>query len=317
MGETPAKRIRLPAAYSLAICEDGSKFACTRRYDVVVVDLCSRQILYRCRPIPHPSAAAFSPDGSLLAVASVHGVTAFLDAATGATVGAAADSPVEGCAPKFAEESRLLAGKWNGDLTLYSQSGEVLGRELHPGEMISRISHDAARKLWLIQHTRKPSSPRDSPTSYLTLRIWPDWSSVRRRFEMQSWIESATLSPDGLFIAYLERWWDPITGSKRWGTILHVLRIADDEVVAVCGPIDAGGTGFELAWSPDGRHVGVVTKHGFSFFDIEEEGRQASVPCKFPSSLAFLPNGKSVVLGTWERSAVFDLDSVMAGQRSL
>lgn len=309
--------MRWPAAYSLAVSDDGSMLACTRRYDVVVVDLRSRQIVYRCRPVPHPSAVAFSPDARLLAVASVHGITAFLDAATGAALGATADRFYEGCAPKFAADGRLLVGDWNGDLTLNKQSGEVLGREQHQGEMISRISHDAARRLWLIQHTRRPKGPQDSPSSYLTLRKWPEWDIAQRTLEIETWVESATLSPNGRFIAYLKRWWDPVPGSKRWGTILHVLKIADNEVVAVRGPIDAGGTGFELAWSPDDRFVGVVKKHGFSFFDMKEEERQASVPCRFPSALAFLPNGKSVVLGTWERSAVFDLDSVMAGQCSL
>ncbi len=299
MGSAP--RMRWPAAYFLAICGDGSKLACARRYDVVLVDLRSRKILYRCRPIPHPWCVAFSPDSCRLAVASAHGVTALLDTSSGIPVGFTTAERDQGCSTAFTSDGRLLEGKWNGDLILTSENGEIVGRELHPGEMISRISHDATRRLWLIQHTRKPVRPDESPKDYLTLRIWPEWNRSVRTFDLGGHVESATLSPDGQFVAYLERWENQVC----------VLRISDGKVLATGGPIRTGGSGFELAWSLDCRYLGIVTKTGFSIVDAKDLTVKGTVSCKFPSALGFHPDHKNVVFGTWERSALLSFDALL------
>jgi hypothetical protein len=302
----------------MALSDDGSLLACTRRSDLVVVDLISRQRVFASRPLPYPSHVAFSPDGAALLVKSVLGPIVVLNSTTGVVADVISGDLEEGCRPAFTADGRhLLDGSWKGDLTLRKLNGEIVGRDHHPHEMISRITHDRSRKSWLVEHVRIARGPKESPTSYLTLRDWPEWGVVRRTVEMDGWVESATLSPNGQLIAYLKRWWEEPPETRRWGTFLHVLSVEDQAVIAVRGPIFHGGTGFELAWSVDGCHVGVVTKGGFSFFDVEHEARHASVPCKYPSSLAFLPDGKAVALGTWGRSGVRDLDVVMGGKASL
>ena len=65
-------RLKWPAAYDLACSDDGRLLACLGR-NVVVIDLAAGQRVSTNHPLPHPSGAAFAPDGDALAVKATNG----------------------------------------------------------------------------------------------------------------------------------------------------------------------------------------------------------------------------------------------------
>lgn len=296
------KRFRWPPATSLALSEDGHLLVCVGRR-VVVVDLTTRRRISSILPFRNPMHACLSLDGRLLAIKSSEGDLAYVHTSTYTLIHVQSGrGRGAGCCPAFSPHGCLLIdGTWNGDLIVNSLDGVQTRRQTFPDELISRVTHDRSRDLWLTQHTVRPVSDRHSPTSYLTLRSWSQWDAPRHVFDLGMHVESATLSPDGRLVAFLQ--------SRE--NLLHVLRVSDGKVLTTGGPIRTGGSGYELAWSPDCRFFGIVTKTGFSIFDAADLTIQGTVSCKYPSSLAFFPDGQSIVFGTWERSALVRLDVLL------
>ena len=272
-------------------------------------DVGSGEKVSTSHPFSHPSSAAFSPAGSLLAVKNTSGRIAVLYSATGEVVfDHKNQAEGEGSEVLFSPDgTELIDGSWKGVVTIRKTLGNtILTREEFPGEMIHRISHDSNRQFWLIEH-----SPRVRPGEnwadygYLTFREWPFGKRKSWNFTFDFDIRSATLAPDGKhFCVQCIR--------RRAGRWIEIIRISDGGTVASSEPIEIGGTGDELTWSADGKYVGSVQKRSFVFYRATDLKLLIEVPCRYPSAICFPPNSNRVVLGSWNTSVLADFDDVLA-----
>jgi WD40 repeat protein len=297
--------MKWPAAYDLSCSDDGRLLACLGR-NVVVIDITSRRRLSTSHPLSHPSHAAFSPGSSALAVKATSGRIVVMDPCSGKVLHDHKNQKEgEGSQVHFSPSGEeLVDGSWDGALTIRSaRASAILTRELFLGEMITRITHDLTRRIWLAEHkpTVRPGENMPAP-GYITLRQWPFSTETTRTFSFGWHIESASLSPDGLRFCFIQK------GDVRR---LHVARTSDGQILSSSIPMEVGGTGSALAWSGDGQHIGAVSKGMFMFYRADDLAVVGRLPSKYPSSIAFLVGGGDLALGCWDKSAILKVSDVL------
>jgi WD40 repeat protein len=297
--------VKWPAAYDASCSDDGRRVACIGR-NVVVIDIAARRRVSTSHPLSHPSHAAFSPDGDALAVKATSGRIVLLDPASGEVLHDHRNQEEgEGSEVRFAPDGEhLVDGSWGGALTVrHARDGAVLSRQHYPGEMITRVTHDLDRRTWLVEHrpTVRPGHNRPRP-GYVSLRHWPFSPHPTRAFSFKTPIESATLSPDGSRFSFIQ------TSKDRR---VRIARASDGKVLATSPPLDLGGTGSALAWSLDARHLVAVSDGVFVFYRAADLTVVERMPCEYPSSLAFIPGGDELLLGSWNTSRLVKLGDVV------
>jgi WD40 repeat protein len=267
-----------------------------------VIDIAARQRVSTSHPLSHPSHVAFSPGGEALAVKATSGRIVVIDPRSGEVLhDHMNEKEGEGSGVCFSPDGNgLVDGSWKGALTIRrARDSAILSREQFPGEMISRVTHNQSRRTWLVEHspTVRPGENRPPP-GYLSLRQWPFSPETTRTFSFGMHIQSATLSPDGSRFCFIQKW-----DERR----LHIAQASDGQVLTSSIPLEAGGTGSELAWSVDGRHVATVSDGVFLFFRAADLANVGRVACQYPSSMAFLPGGEEMVLGSWNTTTIVKL----------
>ena len=302
--------MKYPSGYSVRFSDDGEMLVCLGR-NVVVIDVAARQRLSTSHPLSHPSNACFSPDGGTLAVKSTSGRIVIIKPRSGEVLfDHRNQKDGEGGEVQFSPEGDMLVdGSWGGGLTVrQAMDASIQFREQFPGEMIRRVTHDEARRNWLFEHSPKFLARRDlGPRSYAVLRNWPFGSGDRRKITFGFDVANTTLSPDGRSICLIEK---PI---ER----LHVARVSDGAVVASSEPFDHGGTGNEIAWSIDCRHIASVQARKFVFYRASDLAVEGEVVSQYPSSISFRAGPQEVALGSWNTSAIVPLSAVLQGGMAL
>jgi WD40 repeat protein len=298
-------RLKWPVAYGLSCSPDGRLLACLGR-NVVLIDIAARQRLWTSHPLSHPSYAAFSPCGETLAVKATSGRIVVVDLRSGEVLHDHTNQKEgEGSGICFSPDgSGLVDGSWDGVLTIRrARESAILGREHFPGEMITRVTHDQSRRTWLVEHspTLRPGENM-SPPDYLSLRQWPFSLETTRTFSFGMHIESSTLSPDGSRFCFIQKF-----DERR----VHIAQTSDGRVLTSSIPLEAVGTGSELAWSGDGGHVATVSGRMFVLLRASDLAVVGRVPCRHPASMAFLPGGDEMVLGSWNTSTIVKLSNAM------
>jgi len=296
-----------PVGYTVACSDDGKSIVCLGR-NVVVIDAERRQRASTSHPISNPSDVSFSSDGSHLAVKSTSGRIVLIDAKSGEVLRDYKNQKEgEGSQVCFSPAGdELIDGSWDGFITVRpTGNGAARMREAFPGEMIRRVSSDGDRLTWLFEHTPMAlPGEQHPPLTYVSVRRWPFAPSTTRSLTFPLHIENATISPDGSQFCFIQKWDD-----RR----VHIARISDGEPCARSEPTISGGTGAELAWSPDSRYIGSVQAGKFVFYRTVDMAVVGEVPCQYPSSVRFLPTGDQVILGSWKSSGVFRMADVLAG----
>ncbi|CAN5146786.1 hypothetical protein BH11PSE2_BH11PSE2_17750 [soil metagenome] len=291
-------RLKWPAAYDLSCTPDGRLLACLGR-NVVVIDIAARQRVLTSHPLSHPSDVAFSPDGEMLAVKATSGRIVVIDPRSGQVLHDHMNQKEgEGSGVRFSPDGgELVDGSWTGDLTIRrTRNSAILGRENFPGEMITRVTHDQSARIWLVEHSPTVRPGENSPPpGYVSIRQWPFSPQTARRFSFGTHIESATLSPDGSRFCFVQ---------KRDKRRVLIAQASDGQVLTSSTPLEAGGTGSALAWSGDGRHVATVSNGMFVLFRTSDLVVVGRVPCQYPSSMAFLPGGEEIALGSWNTTTI-------------
>jgi WD40 repeat protein len=298
-------RLKWPKAYRVSCSDDGQLLACLGR-NVVVIGLAARRRVSTSHPLSHPANATFSPNGETLAIKATSGRIVIIDPRSGeALFDHKNQKDGEGCGVGFSPDgNELIDGSWRGDLTIRNvQDSVIRSREHFPGEMITRVTHDQSRRIWLVEHS-PICRPEENfpPPSYISIRHWPFSCHTNHIFPLGMCIESATLSPDGARFCFFQR-----QGERRVCAALT----SNGQVVASSSLLEIGGTGSELAWSRDGRHIAAVSKAMFVFLRADDLTVVGRVPCKYPSSIAFLPHGNELVLGSWETTAIIGFADVL------
>ncbi|MCX5516589.1 WD40 repeat domain-containing protein [Kaistia algarum] len=294
-----------PAAYDLSFSDDGRLLVCVGQ-NVVVIDLAARRRLATAKPMPNLSYAAFSPNGAALAVKSTGGRILVIDTFTGEILRDHKNQKDgEGSNVCFSSSGdKLVDGSWDGTLTIRRASDNaILGQEHLPGEMIEKITHDQNRRVWRVQHSIKiPPEENTMLPGYVSLRHWPFSPETTRIFSFGWLMQSAALSPDGTQIGLLQAF-----DQRR----LHIARASDGQIITSSIPLGAGSWRGELVWSGDGRYIGTFSSGMFEFFrasDLVLIGRR---PVQYASSLAFLPGGERLALGSWKTTKILKLSDVL------
>jgi hypothetical protein len=86
--------------------------------------------------------------------------------------------------------------------------------------------------------------------------------------------------------------------------------VSDGAVVASSEPFDHGGTGNEIAWSTDGRHIASVQARKFVFYRASDLAVEGEVVSQYPASISFRAGAQEVALGSWNTSAIVPLSAV-------
>ena len=302
-------RFRLPMSYETVCTTDGSMFVCVGR-QVNGFDVESRQRIMSARLFPHPSHSDFSPDNKKVAVKYTNGRIVILDLATGNVMRDYENQKEgEGSQAFFSPDGEeLIDGSWNGFISIRKLSGPGVSRKQFPGEMIDRISHDLHKRSWLMQHKKKAEPGKTWPDyDYLVLHRWPLFERKAKVFSFDCYLHSATISPDGSHICFICR---RRGGGDSW---IQVVRTSDSKIIAINAEVEIGGTGIELAWSTESTLIGSVQKGRFVFYRASDLASLGEIPCKYPSSICFLPKDDLVVLGTWNSSALVSIADVLMG----
>ncbi len=298
-------RLKWPVAFHLSCSDDGQLLACLGR-NVVVIDVAARQRASTSHPLSHPSCAAFSPDGKALAVKGTSGRIVVVDPRSGEVLlDHMNQKEGEGSGVCFSPDgNELVDGSWDGVLTIRRASDcAILSREHFQGEMITRVTNDQSRRTWLVEHspTVRPGKGR-LPPNYLSVRQWPFSPKLTRTFSFGTHIQSATLSPDGSRFCFIQKW-----DERR----VQIAQAADGRVLTSSIPLEASGIGSELAWSSDSRHIAALADGMFVFFRASDLAVVGRVPCQYPCSVAFLPGGDEIVLGSWNTTTIVKLDDAL------
>ncbi len=301
-------RFKWPVAYQLAITDDGRLLACLGR-TVVVIDTKTSQRVSSTGDLPHPSHAAFSPDGKLLAVKATNGRIVVIDPYTGTVLHDHRNQEDgEGSGLRFSLDGRhLVDGSWGGVLTIRdARRGDIVSREHHPGEMIRRITQDRSRRTWLVEHALKVRTGDGAvPQTYFSLRRWPMSPATTQALHCGMEIEAATLSPDGGRLCFIQ------SGNGRR---LHVAEASKGRVLTSSAPLEVSGTGSELAWSRDGRYIVTTALRAFLIHRAADLAIVAQLPCRYPSSAASIDDRK-MAIGSWNTTSVVDFGDIMREQQ--
>jgi WD40 repeat protein len=295
----------------LSCSDDGSTVVCLGAR-VNVFDIRNRIRISSAHPFSHPSQAAFSPDGKLLAVKNTVGGIVVLDPATGNVIyDFKNQKEAEGSEVLFSPDGKkVIDASWQGEIRVRNMfEPTVVSQQSFHGEMISRISHDRARRIWLFEHHPivRPGENWPSPP-YLTLDKWPIGKRKAKVLSLDlDLLASSTLSPDAGRICF-------VSTRRRVGGWIKIAKASDGEVVATSEEIKIGGTGCELAWSSDGKYVGSVQARRFVFYHSSDLSVIGEVPCTYPSSICFLPGTEDVVLGSWNSSVLAEINDIAAGK---
>jgi hypothetical protein len=304
-------RIKWPAAYEVSRSDDGRLIACLGR-NVVVVDVGERRRVSTSHPFSHPSHAAFAPDARSLAVKATSGRIVILEPQSGGVLFDHENQREgEGGNLAFAPGGReLVDGSWAGDLTVRNaRDGLVRSRERFPHEMITRVSHDHSRRIWLVEHSPKSQTASLPPApAYVTVSPWPFSAETTRYFRFGVHLCSATSSPDGSRFCFIE---------KRGDQRVCIARTSDGSIIASSAPTESGGTGSELAWSDDGRYIASVQARQFVLLDAADLSVIGGVPCQYPSDITFLQATNELVLGSWNTSSIVGVHDVIVGNVTL
>lgn len=289
--------------------------------NVVVIDVPARQRLSTSHPLSHPSDACFSPDAGTLAVKSTSGRIVIIEPRSGEILfDHRNQKDGEGGEVQFSPEGDLLVdGSWGGGLTVrQAMDASIQSREQFPGEMIRRVTHDEARRNWLFEHSPK-FRPRETarPEAYAVFRNWPFRPGDGRKITFGFDVTNTTLSPDGQSICLIEKPIGPHPPGPRRPQRLHVARVSDGAVVASSEQFDRGGTGNEIAWSTDGRHLASVQARKFVFYRASDLAVEGEVLSQYPSSISFRAGAQEVALGSWNTSAIVPLSAVWQGGMAL
>jgi WD40 repeat protein len=298
-------RLKWPKGYHISCSDDGRLLVCLGR-NVVVIDVTARQRVSTSHPLSHPANATFSPNGETLAIKATNGRIVIIDPCSGEVLfDHKSQKDGEGSGIGFSPDgNELIDGSWRGELTIRSVlDGAILSRERFPGERLTRVTHDQSRRMWLVEHTpRVRPGENIPPPCYISICHWPFSCHTNRVLPIRANIESATLSPDGARFCFFRR-----QGERR----ICVALASNGEVIASSILFEYGGTGSELAWSRDGRHIAAVSKGMFVFMRADDLAVVGRVPCKYPSSIAFLPDGNELALGSWETTNIIRVADIV------
>lgn len=294
-----AQRLKLPASYSFAASADSSLIAALGR-NVVIANTRTLRKVGSSHPVSHPSKACFNANGTLLAVKSTSGRIVVLRPSDAELLCDHSNQREgEGSALHFSPcEKFLIDGSWGG--AIYVREAlrpSVVDQFQFPGEMITDVSPSGNSKIWLVTHQpRTPPGANTHDPAYLTVWDWPLVKPKKTIRPSLANIQSCVLSPDGKRIAVVG------FDDSLFSRVLQVLSISGECLLRL--PIELGGTGAALRWSPDGEFIGSVQKGRIAVYSSADLSESASYLYEYPSDICFASDRSFIAFGTWSFGVV-------------
>lgn len=287
-------QLKLPSSYCVEVSRSESLVAALGR-NVVLASLDSHRRIGSWHPLSNPSHSSLSHSESQLAVKSTSGEIVILSTADGSVLSHHKPAiPDEGANILFsASDSNVVDASWSGFIRVRSGADLGLAKEYSfPGEMITSVSSNLDRSLWLFLHTtRLIEGARDKPP-YISVWQWPLSSPHQLIVCGFSIAYCAAISPCARFLAVLG--YNQLTGR----TELHLKDLSGNPIAAT--PISQGGTGSIIRWSADSGLLATVTAEGFAIFEASTLQPVCTLLAEYPSDIAFIDHCKSLVVGTWK-----------------
>ncbi|MBW2276012.1 MAG: serine/threonine protein kinase [Deltaproteobacteria bacterium] len=330
--ETRVRVRALQGGGAIEFSPDGSRIAVGGADVVLLYDVVSGRLLHEVRGIKGAVNFAISPDGRLLAAASVYRVVELVDLETGAHLRTLSghDEGVQGVA--FSPDGKLLVSG-SGDKTLwfwdtrtfeklYVLEGHTSALEdvlfLQDGKTLASAGEDGAMRVWSLSreelvptlpgHTARTWRCRFSPDGRVLassgddgmVRIWdPATVSQLRILEVPHGnISDVSFSSDGSIVAAPQYRSDDL---RKPG--VHLWEVATGKKVAT---IDTGEDRvYSIALSPDAKTFVGHTIYGVTKLWDVESGRVTrglESDGEGQSYVEFSPDGRLIVTGGADRS---------------
>lgn len=278
------RSLKLPSVYAFALSPQGDRLAAIGR-GVVMANTVSMERLYACRPLPHPSHAAFSPDGLTLAVKSTSGRIVLLAAGSGEIVSDLTnEADGEGAPVGFSACGRYLVdATWNGDIVVRDTLRQVPDlRDTFGGDMVQAVLPSADRATWAFVHQPIATSVTDVlQAAYVTIWQWP--LTGYRKIALAGQIGAAALSPDGAVLAVAS------------ASHVHFILVEDDAVLHAA-PVERCR---RIRWSPDGTRVALVLPSRIAVHAYPGHALVEDIAQEFASDICFSPDNSFVAIGGW------------------
>jgi hypothetical protein len=301
-----SRSLKLPCAYALCVSHTQDLLVAVGR-KISLADLASRRKLASWRVFSHPSHAALAPDGSTLVVKSTSGEIAVLQMPGGEVLvehRPPRNQNDEGAVARFSRCGHFLVeGSWSGEIRVRRAASLEVERDFKfPDEMITHVSHDRDRVLWLFAHQPKVRDDENFPPApYLSCWTWPFLEAPYIVDPCCDCLYAAEVSPSGAYIA--------VRGfSRKEGVETLKILSSKGEFVAST-PVDGGGTGASTRWSSDSLLVGTVARDKYSIYRAPSLSPVTAIQDEYPSDLAFLSESREVVLGSWNGVRIHSLPS--------
>jgi WD40 repeat protein len=295
------KKLGLPAVYRFALSSGGNRLAAIGR-NIVMTDPLKMARLYSCHPVPHPSYAAFSPDGATLAVKSTSGRILLLAVESGEIIfDFTSKTEGEGADLAFSACGRYLVdASWNGQIIIRNTLCQLSDtRHTFAGEMIVSVLPSSDRSTWAFVHQPIATSETEPVApAYITVWKWP--LAECRKFVPQIRTHSAELSPDGKVIAIAD------------DSQVQFLLVSNSTVLK-SAPVERCRS---IRWSPDGKLVALVHESSIAVYAFPSYELVDVFEQEFASDICFALDNSFVAVGGWSAGVVRPFDRRLANAGS-
>lgn len=294
-------RFSLGKSYSVKFSQDNLLLASISGGKLIIWDLNTSNPRFVFNPIRN--ASSLDLHGNHLAVKNTSGKIIIVDLKNGTVLSTFYNKKNgEGSNLLFSDGGEsIIDGSWNRNINLIDLATmkQTLIKS-YEKEMICRILYSNMTKKWIFEHHPK-AKYRDKPPEETYFTIW-DWPLQEQRLNKLNcsypFARSSALSNQGDRLAVLYGA-PPIS--------IEIISIPECEYV-ISQNVLIGGSGSKLSWSPDGNILGSVQDSKIAFYINGGRELVKEIPLKYPSDVAFSPNGKYVALGSWTAGLLLETE---------
>lgn len=304
-----APGFKLGTSYDLTFSPSAEWLAAVGR-QVTLWSVAQRRAFARNSLLHDPSYVVFSPDESCYAIKNTAGEIVVCSLPEGDPISRyTPDVREEGCRLAFTKDaSCLVDGSWGGKVVMRRASTmEDLSTVSFGQCMVVDASHTADRDLWAFAVSARHDHPNfEQGADFIVLctLVGEMLKEVKRLGPFMN-LRNVRLRRDGGQVAAI-----------HGRTELLVLDVQEEERITTA-PLEAGGTGSSLTWSPDGRILAAVHQEGISFFDALTLQEIVCREDPYPSAVAFSADGALLGLGSWKEGVVLPVSNVIPSVESV
>lgn len=281
---------KMKKAFSVAFSADGSRIATAGGE---VWDIKPPHKSYKCKLLSNTTDVALSPDGKQLVAQNTSGHIASCLVDTGEVIWKQ-KMKGEGVAPHFSPDGRFILGAdWDGNVFEWdARTGKVRQQVLIENSMIHELQRLSNGDWAVTLSVREGNS--------MLCQIYD--AALKKRHE---YVLTKDGSADNFVISYDRK----MAVLSNYSTLQRLRFPAvklDRKVQRKTLFGGADDTFSDLAMSPDGEYVAVVSSEAFYVVDAKTLKAVARVEHEYANHAAFSPDGSMLAIATWDVGEVWD-----------